>query len=253
MSQPVALVLRTDPQTPPERVGTSFPSVSIFSFLPFGNWSGDAAEGIADDCSHQRSGALAAEDALQSQYRDYWCDSQQGGQLNHSDADSPKANLGAAVLLFNPLLDTAAANDHRQRTKDRDSFTVEIRSMDIWAMASPSAEIGQKTSMPLYGNSVYGIAVDVRRPRSKLLKVQDILKALGQRIRELRLKQGYSQEGFADHCSVHRTLMGTIERGESNLSFSNRVKVSSGLGIAPSKLLSGLEKKASSRPVDQGR
>lgn len=74
--------------------------------------------------------------------------------------------------------------------------------------------------------------------------MQEILKALGRRIRELRLKQGYSQEGFADHCGVHRTFMGTIERGESNLSFSNLVKVADGLGITLSQLLSGLEKKA---------
>jgi len=74
--------------------------------------------------------------------------------------------------------------------------------------------------------------------------VQDILLALGQRIRELRLKRGYSQEAFADICGVHRTFMGTIERGESNLSFSNLVKVSKALGITLSQLLSGLEKRA---------
>ncbi|PWT99837.1 MAG: transcriptional regulator [Terriglobia bacterium] len=75
------------------------------------------------------------------------------------------------------------------------------------------------------------------------MEVQEILKALGARIRELRTKQGYSQEDFADHCGVHRTFMGTIERGESNLSFSNLVKVSQGLGITLSQLLSGLEKR----------
>ena len=74
--------------------------------------------------------------------------------------------------------------------------------------------------------------------------MQEIVKALGQRIRELRLKEGYSQESFADHCGVHRTFMGTIERGESNLSFSNLVKISHGLGITLSQLLSGLEKRA---------
>jgi transcriptional regulator with XRE-family HTH domain len=80
--------------------------------------------------------------------------------------------------------------------------------------------------------------------------VQEILRALGQRIRELRLKQGYSQESFADHCGVHRTFMGTIERGKSNLSFSNLVKVSQGLGITLSQLLSGLEKKATGHRRD---
>jgi transcriptional regulator with XRE-family HTH domain len=76
------------------------------------------------------------------------------------------------------------------------------------------------------------------------LEVEKILKALGLRIRELRMKAGYSQEGFADKCGVHRTFMGTIERGESNLSFSNLVKVANGLGITLSQLLSGVEKKA---------
>jgi transcriptional regulator with XRE-family HTH domain len=71
-----------------------------------------------------------------------------------------------------------------------------------------------------------------------------MLKALGQRIRELRAKQGYSQEAFADRCGVHRTFMGTIERGESNLSFQNLVKVSKALGITLAKLLSGIERRA---------
>jgi transcriptional regulator with XRE-family HTH domain len=38
--------------------------------------------------------------------------------------------------------------------------------------------------------------------------------------------------------------MGTIERGESNLSFSNLVKVANALGITLSKLLSGVERRA---------
>ena len=80
------------------------------------------------------------------------------------------------------------------------------------------------------------------------MEVEEILKVLGQRIRELRVKQGYSQESFADHCGVHRTFMGTIERGESNLSFSNLVKIARGLGITLARLLSGLEKRAGAGP-----
>ncbi len=47
--------------------------------------------------------------------------------------------------------------------------------------------------------------------------------------------------------------MGTIERGESNLSFSNLLKVSKALGVTLSQLLSGLEKRAEAlteRPID---
>ena len=71
-----------------------------------------------------------------------------------------------------------------------------------------------------------------------------LLKALGRRIRELRTEQGYSQEAFADKCGVHRTFMGTVERGESNLSFQNIVKVAITLGVPLSTLFRDLEGKA---------
>jgi transcriptional regulator with XRE-family HTH domain len=68
-----------------------------------------------------------------------------------------------------------------------------------------------------------------------------LLRALGHRIRELRTEQGYSQEGFADKCGVHRTFMGTVERGESNLSFQNIAKVATTLGVPLSTLFRDLE------------
>lgn len=68
-----------------------------------------------------------------------------------------------------------------------------------------------------------------------------LLRALGQRIRELRTEQGYSQEGFADACGVHRTFMGTVERGESNLSFHNIARVAATLGVTLSVLFQGLD------------
>ena len=74
--------------------------------------------------------------------------------------------------------------------------------------------------------------------------MQELCKALGQRVRELRLKRGYSQEAFADHCGVHRTFMGTIERGETNLSFQNLAKIAAGLEVTLSRLLSGVEQRA---------
>jgi transcriptional regulator with XRE-family HTH domain len=68
--------------------------------------------------------------------------------------------------------------------------------------------------------------------------------ALGERIRELRKKSGYSQEGFADAAGVHRTYMGTLERGEANVSLSNISKISTALGIALSELFRGVDKRA---------
>jgi transcriptional regulator with XRE-family HTH domain len=60
-------------------------------------------------------------------------------------------------------------------------------------------------------------------------------------IRELRTERGYSQEGFADACGVHRTFMGTVERGESNLSFQNIVRVAKTLDVTLSNLFLDLE------------
>lgn len=76
------------------------------------------------------------------------------------------------------------------------------------------------------------------------------LKALGQRIRELRLARHYSQESFADHCGVHRTFMGTVERGESNLSYTNLMKMANGLDLSLAKMLDGLDiKPPGSKPA----
>ena len=74
--------------------------------------------------------------------------------------------------------------------------------------------------------------------------LQGLLRAFGQRVRELRQSQGFSQEGFADKCGVHRTFMGTIERGESNLSFQNIAKVAETLGVTLAVLFADLESAA---------
>ena len=75
----------------------------------------------------------------------------------------------------------------------------------------------------------------------KLLIVQELQKILGARIRELRRKKGYSQESFADHCELHRTYMGGIERGEHNLTIQTALIIAHGLDISLSKLFSQIE------------
>ncbi|RKZ37793.1 MAG: XRE family transcriptional regulator [Gammaproteobacteria bacterium] len=65
-------------------------------------------------------------------------------------------------------------------------------------------------------------------------------KHLGQKIRFLRKQMGYSQEKFADVCGLHRTYIGSIERGERNVSLQNIVKIAQALKITPSELLSDI-------------
>jgi transcriptional regulator with XRE-family HTH domain len=56
------------------------------------------------------------------------------------------------------------------------------------------------------------------------------------------LKKGFSQESFADHCGLHRTYMGGIERGERNVTIQTVLTVAKGLGITMSELLYAIEK-----------
>lgn len=60
---------------------------------------------------------------------------------------------------------------------------------------------------------------------------------LGKMVRALREERGLSQEEFAGLCGVHRTYMGSIERGERNISMKNILRISAALEIKPSELL----------------
>lgn len=64
-----------------------------------------------------------------------------------------------------------------------------------------------------------------------------VARIFGQRVRFLRIKKGISQEELADRCGVHRTYMGRIERGETNITLTNIHKVARGLGVSPASLL----------------
>ena len=68
----------------------------------------------------------------------------------------------------------------------------------------------------------------------------DILERFGQRVRELRVKRGWSQDQFAHECGLDRTYMGGIERGERNLALRNIERIANALGVTISHLMAGL-------------
>jgi transcriptional regulator with XRE-family HTH domain len=72
-----------------------------------------------------------------------------------------------------------------------------------------------------------------RHPR-KLKILQDF----GDRVRELRLARDWSQEDFAERCGLHRTYVGSIERGEQNVSLANIAKIAKALGVPIRELFS---------------
>ena len=61
--------------------------------------------------------------------------------------------------------------------------------------------------------------------------------SLGRSIRALRSAAGFSQEGFADAIGMHRTYMGTLERGATNPSLDTLERVARGLRLSVSELL----------------
>ena len=52
-----------------------------------------------------------------------------------------------------------------------------------------------------------------------------IKEKVGQRIKELRTKQGLSQEEFAFRCELDRTYITSLERGKRNISLTNLEKI----------------------------
>jgi transcriptional regulator with XRE-family HTH domain len=66
---------------------------------------------------------------------------------------------------------------------------------------------------------------------------EQILKIkFGHRVRELRYAKGLSQEALALACSLDRTYIGGVERGERNISLINIHKIALALDISPKEL-----------------
>jgi len=61
-------------------------------------------------------------------------------------------------------------------------------------------------------------------------KCPELIK-LGRRVRELRIKKGFSQEAFAYEINLDRTYVGGIERGERNIAAINLIRIAKGLNV----------------------
>jgi len=67
------------------------------------------------------------------------------------------------------------------------------------------------------------------------------LKRFGQRIRKLRRERGWSQEELAARCKLHRTYLGSVERGERNISVISLRRLARALRVSLSELFRGLQ------------
>jgi transcriptional regulator with XRE-family HTH domain len=75
---------------------------------------------------------------------------------------------------------------------------------------------------------------------SNHLKI-DIFLSFGKRVREIRLSQGLSQEGFAALADLDRSYLGGVERGDRNVSLYNIYKIALALNISLEDLMRGVE------------
>ncbi|MGO9180058.1 MAG: helix-turn-helix domain-containing protein [Candidatus Limnocylindrales bacterium] len=77
----------------------------------------------------------------------------------------------------------------------------------------------------------------------------ELLVAFGAAVRRLRRERGWSQEEFADRVGVHRTYMGSVERGERNLSLLNIARMADALHVTLSALMAEVEGSSDGRSV----
>ena len=66
------------------------------------------------------------------------------------------------------------------------------------------------------------------------------MKVFGSNMKRVRLERSMSQEELAEKCSLNRTYIGSVERGERNISLVNIDIISQALGIEISILTTKL-------------
>jgi transcriptional regulator with XRE-family HTH domain len=67
-------------------------------------------------------------------------------------------------------------------------------------------------------------------------------RAFGKAVRAYRDKAKLSQEELAHRSGLHRTYVGSVERGERNLSLKNIHVLAASLGTTPARLLTVAER-----------
>lgn len=72
----------------------------------------------------------------------------------------------------------------------------------------------------------------LRVPSSRLIRT------LSENLRHERQSHGLSQEQLAARCGLHRTYIGSVERGERNVTLSSLEAMAHSLGVSVPWLLS---------------
>lgn len=65
---------------------------------------------------------------------------------------------------------------------------------------------------------------------------------VGKNIRAVRETLGLSQDAFADLCDIHRTYIGSVERGERNITLDTLARIAKAANTTPIALLKANER-----------
>lgn len=68
-------------------------------------------------------------------------------------------------------------------------------------------------------------------------------KILSANIKAYREAEGVSQEAFAALCGLHRTYIGSVERGERNVTLETLQQLSDAMGVSAADLLTAPTRK----------
>lgn len=68
-------------------------------------------------------------------------------------------------------------------------------------------------------------------------KKTSIRQAFGQKVRKRRLEMDITQEVLAELADLHPTYVGSVERGERNISLENIIALSKALKCSPKDLM----------------
>jgi len=63
------------------------------------------------------------------------------------------------------------------------------------------------------------------------------LRTLGERIRAKREERSLTQQQLGDRCKLHRTFVGSVERGERNIAILNLRLIAQTLRVSLAELL----------------
>jgi transcriptional regulator with XRE-family HTH domain len=67
--------------------------------------------------------------------------------------------------------------------------------------------------------------------------IQKTRMIFARKLKEFRVQKGFSQEELADIAELHRTYVGSVERGERNISIDNMERLADALGVQLMDLL----------------